>query len=159
VPLLPAVDLAAAAMFRTTRFAFVAEGAKEVEEFQEGLVRGMLWVAVDPYDRPVGYALARPVDDTLFVDELAVDPAHGRRGLGTRLIDAVSQWARSTGYPAVTLSTFRDVAWNAPYYQQRGFRILDSTEFGPGLQAVRAADAQNGLPVDERVIMRREIQG
>ena len=29
------------------------------------------------------------------------------------------------GYPRITLSTFRDVPWNRPFYERRGFRVVD----------------------------------
>src|SRR5688572_16595611 len=124
IPLLPAIDLAAADLFRSTRFAFVAEGATDVEEFQSQQAQQLLWVAADAGDRPVGFAMARVVDGVIFLDELAVDPLHGRRGLGTRLLETVCESAQTAGYPAVTLSTFRDVVWNVPFYERRGFRIL-----------------------------------
>ena len=158
VALLPVVDLAAAAMFLTTPFAFIADGAQDVDVFSSGYAHRLLWVAADAGDRPVGYALAREIDDTAYLAELAVDPVHGRRGLGSQLIETVCQWAKGAGYDAVTLSTFRDVAWNAPFYEQRGFRMLDEAELGLGLLAVRAAEAQNGLPIAERVFMRRDLQ-
>lgn len=156
VPLLPAIDLAAAELFRDTPFAFVAADATSVESLRAYHAQHLLWVVADSEDRPVGFAMARVVDDAVYLAELSIDPAYGRRGLGTLLIETVSEWARQAGYPAVTLSTFRDIAWNAPFYERRGFRILAEAELGPGLLAVRAREAQAGLPVAERVFMRRE---
>jgi 4-diphosphocytidyl-2-C-methyl-D-erythritol kinase len=42
----------------------------------------------------------------VHVEEMDVLPAHGRRGLGSRLLAWVCAWARAQGYAAVTLSTF-----------------------------------------------------
>ena len=57
-----------------------------------------------------------------YVEELDVMPEFGRRGLGSRLLAAVCEWAREQRCAAVTLSTFRDVPWNGPFYRKRGFR-------------------------------------
>jgi GNAT superfamily N-acetyltransferase len=84
-------------------------------------------------------------------------PAYGRRGLGGRLLEAVCDWARAHGYPAVTLSTFRDVPWNGPFYRRHGFRDLRPAEWTPGMQAIREKEARHGLRVEARVFMRRDL--
>jgi GNAT superfamily N-acetyltransferase len=68
-------------------------------------------VAGDP---PVGFASVEIVDGLAHVWQLSVLPSAGRRGIGTALMEAVAGWARDQGLDAVTLTTFRDVAWNAP---------------------------------------------
>jgi predicted N-acetyltransferase YhbS len=84
-------------------------------------------------------------------------PAYGRRGLGARLLEGVCDWAEAHGYPAVTLSTFRDVPWNGPFYRKHGFRDLQPAEWTPGMQAIREKEAQHGLRVEARVFMRRDL--
>jgi hypothetical protein len=59
----------------------------------------------------------------------------------------------------VTLTTFRDVPWNAPYYQRCGFRILDDGEITPQLQVVRREEARRGLDRWPRVCMRKDLGG
>ena len=59
--------------------------------------------------------------------------------------------------PALTLLTFRDVAWNGPYYERLGFRALGDDELGPGLRALRDAEPAKGLDPAQRVAMRRPI--
>lgn len=112
-----------------------------------------LWVACDQAGKPVGFALVQPVDDGAHLHELAVHPAHGRRGLGSRLVQAVCRWARRKGLAGVTLFTFSDVPWNAPYYQRQGFRIISEHELGPQLRRHRAEEAANGMPMQHRVCM------
>ena len=85
-----------------------------------------------------------------------MDTAHGHRGLGTRLLKTVCQWSDERGYPGVTLSTFRDVPWNGPYYARHGFRVLAPEELGPDLQSVVEGERSRGLRMVLRVIMRRE---
>ena len=62
-----------------------------------------------------------------------------------------------SGYAAITLATLTDVAWNAPFYAKRGFRILAPHELTPGLVQLQRREAMGGFPMHLRVIMRREL--
>jgi hypothetical protein len=72
------------------------------------------------------------------------------------LVAAVCDWARFQGYGAVTLTTFRDVAWNGPFYARMGFGVLD--DLTPGLQAIR--DHERAIGDDDlgpRIAMRKDV--
>jgi len=158
LPLLNEIERAAASLFREVGFDFAAElGPLSLELLQSLQSKDQVWVAVAPDGLPVGFAAIQIIDGMPHLEEISVHPAHGRQGLGTRLIQAVCHWARESGYLALTLSTFRDVPWNAPFYERLGFRVLEEEELGPGLLAVREHEAQDGLTVRERVCMRREL--
>lgn len=118
---------------------------------------GRAWVSVDDEDRPVGYALALEVDGLGHLEQLSVTPAAGRQGRGRALVEVVVAWARERGAPALTLSTFRDVPWNAPWYARAGFRPLAEGELTPALVQLRANEVAAGLDVSRRVLMRREL--
>jgi GNAT superfamily N-acetyltransferase len=108
-------------------------------------------VAGDP---AVGFASVGMVDGVPHLWQLSVLPAHGRRGVGTSLVRAVCEWAASAGHRAVTLTTFRDVAWNAPFYARLGFVVTEALP--PGLAAIR--DQERVLGDDDfgpRVAMRK----
>lgn len=122
------------------------------------LERAQMWVA-EADGGLVGFAYADLLDDAVHLEELDVLPAWGRRGIGAALVDAVVADARRRGLPAVTLTTFRDVPWNAPYYARLGFRILSEHELGAGLVALLAHEERRGLPRALRVAMRREVRG
>ncbi|BFV60853.1 hypothetical protein KCMC57_up59570 [Kitasatospora sp. CMC57] len=62
----------------------------------------------------------------------------GRRGGDRRGRAAVA-------FPALTLTTFAEVPWNAPYYVRCGFEVIEGDEVGPGLRAIRAREAAHGL--------------
>jgi GNAT superfamily N-acetyltransferase len=110
------------------------------------------YVVVDVLDEP-GPAPGR----SAHVEQVSVDPEHGGLGLGRRLLDHVAAVARQRGLDAVTLTTFRHVPWNAPYYERCGFRTLTEVELGPGLRRVRDAEAAHGLDPSQRVCMRRDL--
>ena len=97
-------------------------------------------------DPPVGFAAVGEVGGVAHLWQIAVLPSAGRQGHGTALMEAVFDWARSFGYPALTLTTFADVPWNAPYYARFGFRIVDedSADFSPELAAIRAHERDLG---------------
>jgi GNAT superfamily N-acetyltransferase len=118
---------------------------------------GRAWVAADAHDRPIAYVVVDLVDGNAHVEQVSVRPDFGHRGIGRALIEAVAQWARAHAMPALTLTTFRDVAWNAPYYERCGFRTLATHEITPGLVVVRSHEDANGLDQWPRVCMRREL--
>jgi GNAT superfamily N-acetyltransferase len=103
---------------------------------------------------PVAFVQVDEVDGNAHIQELAVLPAHMRQGLGSLLLDAACLWAQDHGYPAITLTTYADVAWNAPFYAARGFTEL--SELTPELAELRDWERDVGLDdVGRRVAMRR----
>lgn len=154
LPDLPEVEHAAAQLFRDTAYSELADDSPpDVERFQSWLEAGAIGVAVDAQETVVGFAVAGEVDGQGFLIELDVLPAHGRRGLGRRLIEFTRLWGMERGYDALRLSTFVDVKWNAPYYERLGFRVMTEDELGPGLREIRRYEAVSGLDVTRRVFM------
>jgi N-acetylglutamate synthase-like GNAT family acetyltransferase len=99
------------------------------------------------------------VDGCLHVEQLSVDMGSARRGLGRTLLEHAARRAAADRLPALTLTTFERVPWNAPYYARLGFRILDDAEVTPGLRAIRQREAETGLDRWPRVCMRRDVPG
>ena len=79
---------------------------------------GFILVVGEPV---VGFAHVLERGGGFHLEQLVVDPAHGRRGLGSALIDGVCRVVASRGALEVTLRTFADVPWNAPFYARHGF--------------------------------------
>jgi N-acetylglutamate synthase-like GNAT family acetyltransferase len=77
----------------------------------------------------------------------------GKR-VGRQLI-ACAEHARKLGLTSLTLTTFRDVPWNAPFYARLGFEIV--TELTPELRQKREEEAAHGLAYDSRCAMRRHL--
>ncbi|TDC34898.1 GNAT family N-acetyltransferase [Micromonospora sp. KC213] len=117
---------------------------------------GRVWV-VEADDRQIAFAAVRLVDGCAHVQQLSVHPGYARRGLGRRLLDHVAGWAAGQGLSALTLTTFRSVPWNAPYYARCGFVALSPAQLDPDLAQVLAAEAALGLDMGERVAMRRPV--
>jgi GNAT superfamily N-acetyltransferase len=119
---------------------------------------GQVWVACDAADTAVGVVIASVREGVVYVEEIDVLAEHGRRGLGGRMLDAVCAWAQERGYPAVTLSTFRDVPWNGPFYRKHGFVDLEPAAWTAGMRVIREQEAHHGLRTDVRVFMRRDLE-
>jgi GNAT superfamily N-acetyltransferase len=131
-----------------------------VEIFAAAQKAGHLWVAsVGSESHLVGFALVVEIDRYAHLDELDVLPSYGRRGIGSSLLAAVCSWAGKIGYPAVTLRTFRDVPWNAPFYQKHGFSIVESTTLSEKHVGLEASERQRGLRTDIRVTMAYNTAG
>lgn len=97
----------------------------------------------------VGFVMFRPFEAGLYVEQLDVLPAFSGRRTGAALLDAVAE--RTGG--GLTLSTFRDVPWNAPYYARLGF--VEVSQLTPGMAVIRAEHQARGLDEDARVFMVR----
>jgi 4-diphosphocytidyl-2-C-methyl-D-erythritol kinase len=119
---------------------------------------GQVWVGCLEDGLAVGMVIASAREGLAYIEEMDVLPAHGRRGLGAGLLARACAWAEARGYAAVTLSTFRDVPWNGPFYRKHGFTDLPPAEWTPGMRAIREKEAHNGLRVEARVFMRRELR-
>ena len=157
LPALPAIERAAAQLFRDTPYAHLADDEYLVST-EVDLEREQVWLVVDSDDAPIGFAIVRRYDDrSIHLHELDVHPRYARQGMGRRLIEAVAEWARSQGASALTLTTFRDIPWNGPYYARLGFRQLDGASISPALQAVVRGEAEAGLPMAQRICMQLEL--
>lgn len=108
-------------------------------------------------DPPLGFASVETVDRAAHIWQISVHPSHDRQGRGTALVMAVCEWATSEGYDAVTLTTFRDVPWNGPFYTRLGFEVVD--DLSAGLAVIREHEKVIGDDdFGPRVAMRKNLR-
>ncbi len=156
---LPAIELAAATLFAGTPHAAAVEGdATSVADFAAAQRAGHLWVAAAEDDTPVAFAFVEIVAGCAHLDELDVAPAHGRRGIGAALVREVIGWAKRQGYPALTLTTYRDVPWNAPFYRGLGFAVVREAALAPPQRELFEREDRMGLRAEARSFMRLDLQ-
>ena len=137
-----------------TMFAEVGIGPFNQSQEGDHLAGAAVVFAID--EPAVGFISVHVVDDLAHIWQVAVRPKSTGRGLGTALIDRACEWARANDFAAITLTTFRDVAWNGPYYQRLGFREL--VELSPRLRAIRQHERDIGDDdFGPRIAMRKEI--
>ena len=103
---------------------------------------GTLWVA--EFDgRAEAFLAAMAHGDRLHVDEFAVAKPLQRKGLGRTMLATVIDWARAHGFVCVSLTTFRSVPFNGPFYASAGFREWDDAP--PEIRDILAKEAARGL--------------
>jgi len=114
---------------------------------------GFLLVAGDP---AIGFAHVLYLDHAAHLQQLAVHPAVMDQGVGTALVEAACASAHAEGHRALSLTTFADVPWNAPFYAQRGF--AEVADEAPYQQRLRVHEQTLGLDRHgPRVVMSRAL--
>ncbi len=158
LPLLPEIEREAWSLFRGWD---VPMGGPDVAvalaDLRAAQAAGLLWVALSPEHEPVGFALVERDGAHLHLKELDVHPQHGRTGLGTALVEAVCSWGREAGCREITLTTFRGIPWNEPWYARLGFEVLGGAELTVQLRRILEEEATRGLDPDRRVAMRMQL--
>lgn len=88
----------------------------------------------------VGFVHVLEIDGHAHLEQLSVLPEHGGAGRGRLLVEAAKEEARRRGHGEMTLRTYRDVPWNAPFYERCGFsESTPDTEFLRGLVDIERA--------------------
>jgi GNAT superfamily N-acetyltransferase len=157
---LPVIETEAATIFPPEHVAPESrEDGLPLAFYEEVAAAGRLWVArsLEP-PAPIGFAAITLLDESAHLHEMDVLPAHGRRGLGRALVLHAAQWARAAGFADITLTTFRHLPWNAPFYSSIGFSEIPDRELGPELQAVITDEAHRGLEPRQRVATRLDLR-
>ncbi|MET9833996.1 GNAT family N-acetyltransferase [Streptomyces sp. NPDC006385] len=158
LPALQDIERAAGVAFRALGMAAIADDEPPALDVLDGYRRaGRAWVARDDADRPMAYLICEPVDGSLHIEQVSVHPEFARRGVGRTLLAYAADRAGEEDLTGLTLTTFTEVPWNAPYYTRLGFRVLDESELTPGLRRIRAHEKELGLDRWPRVCMRRAL--
>jgi len=153
---LPAIEERAASLFSPDDVSpELAADPTKASVYQEAQKDGRVFVARDETDRIVGFAHLTWIDEHAHLEELDVEPTFGRRGIGRRLALAACDWARAQGSDRITLSTFRDVPWNAPFYSRLGFETIPDSELSRALRKLRENENRTGLDPEKRIMMCR----
>jgi putative acetyltransferase len=151
---LPTIELAAARLLEGHAPESALLETTSLTTFRQAADAGRLWVALH-VGVPVGFALVEMLArDLPHLDEIDVTPAHGRRGIGTALVRSVCRWAAGEGFEALTLTTFRAVRWNMPFYARLGYSEVPARSLRRELSAVVANESARGLAPDRRLVMR-----
>jgi len=154
---LPSIELAALTLFDGHGLDDVPALVTGEAELRKAQEMGHLWVAL-ANDVAVGFAQIKVIEaNTVHLDELDVHPEHGRRGLGRMLVMAVCDWAEAKGYEAITLTTFREIPWNMPFYASLGFTVVPPEALTLALASIVHEEGRRGLDPALRVVMRRAL--
>jgi GNAT superfamily N-acetyltransferase len=158
LPQLPPIELAASKLLAGHAPESVLGETSSQDDLKRAQSQCLLWVAL-ANNVPVGFAHVELIEPCVaHLKEIDVHPEHGRRGLGTRLVAAVCAWAAAAGYESVTLTTFRDIAWNMPFYAQLGFHEILFEDLSCALLSVLRDETRRGLDPSRRVAMELKLR-
>jgi GNAT superfamily N-acetyltransferase len=115
------------------------------------VAQGTTWV-VEIESKVVGFLSAEIVEEELHVWELAVHFDWQGKGLGRSLMSKAISHAKYAGLWSVTLTTFKDVPWNEPFYRSLGFESA-TFDMPARLRNVLLAEAESGLLPESRCAM------
>jgi GNAT superfamily N-acetyltransferase len=96
-------------------------------------------------DALCGFALLDQRGEDGWLREFDVPPAFGGRGVGRALLAFSCAWARGRRCTRLTLTTFRTVPFNGPFYARFGFDFLDEATLSPHLAEALSAERHAGL--------------
>jgi GNAT superfamily N-acetyltransferase len=160
-PLLPLIEQSAGALFRSDPdLAWIADDeGQSAQRHAELIADGAAWVATDSKSAPVAFLNGEEIGGCFHIWEMSVHKDHQRHGLGSQLISHARQYAIEKGYPALTLTTFRGVAWNDAFYHRLGFELVEGEKLSNDLKAILADETKVGLPPERRCAMIMPLAG
>lgn len=156
--LLPALEKAAGEVFRSIGMEDIANGDVPTADYYASFLKhGAVYVTTSMDDETTltGFILLAPFETAAHIYEVSVHPKFQRQGIGKRLLTQANSWAQSSGFNRVTLTTFTNVPWNAPYYASQGFRLIDEADYSPAQNILSENEASHGLT--DRCWMQKNI--
>lgn len=154
IPLLEYVERSAAEIFRTVGLDHLLDGATVDPNLLAYMaISNTLLVAVNRWDQPIGFIGGQNIVGNFHIIELSVAQSQQGKGVGKALMSAIYEQARREGYRALTLTTFRHLPWNGPWYQRLGFSEVNAADWGREYEDILEHEAQNGLDVKQRCVM------
>lgn len=155
LPALHRIEREAAALFPASVLPPQLATPLPQEVLQACLAASVLWVADEEAFGPVGFIAARTCDGSLHLVEMDVLPSRGRQGTGTRLLQHLCEVARQRGHAHITLTTFAQLPWNAPFYARHGF--AEVTNFGAFPQLAAALQSERERGFENRIAMAKKV--
>ncbi len=154
-----AVDKAAASLFEPT--GLLSEQALDDhvpdDVLLEAIETDRLHVVRSADGDVLGFTLFTQLDQGIYLDQISVHPVAGRRGLGRKLMLHLDMLARDGAQPHISLSTFRHLAWNGPFYKSLGYRNMKRRHLEPYMIAIEHAQRPL-MDVSKRVFMRKLVR-
>ncbi|MDB2439656.1 GNAT family N-acetyltransferase [Hellea sp.] len=162
IPAMSLVEHSAQTAFLTIpELAWVADGhVLAHEEHRKAIMAKTSWVSEDKHShRIIGFLSAEALTTEFHLSEVSVHADFQRQGIGRKLIETAVQYAASRGALTVTLTTFMNVPWNAPFYKKMGFDVIEDGSLGERLSGLLLEEKSHGLSRDNRCAMRKSLAG
>lgn len=111
---------------------------------QRGIAESRILVA-DVESEIVGWAFLTRSSGELCLGQIAVDPEVQQQGIGSRLMATIIDNAKAAGERTIVLSTQSDLAWNQPWYERLGFKVVPVDQWTIDMASVAAEQGDEGL--------------
>ena len=132
LPLLGPVEKSAAQVFWTVNLDHVADGPTLSNADLSAMTNARhLWVAVNTLDQPVGFVGGEKVDGSFHIVEISVAQHFQGKGVGKALMAVVENEIREEKFPDISLTTYKHLPWNGPWYARMGYSEVKSEQLGP----------------------------
>ena len=152
------IEVAAGEAFRLVGMAAIADDPPPAPDALAAYLQdGRAWVSTDSADEPIAYILLDVVDRFAHIEQVTVHPQHARRGIGGALIEEAERWVTARGLDGLTLTTFKQVPWNAPYYGRLGFHEVPESQWTDGIRRIVQHECDHGLAAWPRIVMKRAV--
>ena len=156
---IPDIEISSGAAFRSVPgLEWIAEeGALPDEKIRGWIDRSTAWVAEDGDGRLIGFIVCENTGDASHIMQLSVRDDCQQRGIGKALIGAAIAAAQKLEISLMALTTFRDVAFNGPFYAKLGFEFIEKADLNDRLRSILRNEEAEGLPIDRRCAMQMPL--
>lgn len=128
------------------------------DDHRSWMQKGQIWVAEDEKGKLLGFLTCQIFGKELHIWEVSVRQDAQGKGIGRGLMEMAKTYAVNNGLTALTLTTFRGVAFNQLFYSKLGYQTLASERLSVRLSGILKGEAAAGLPADQRCAMQQLIQ-
>jgi ribosomal protein S18 acetylase RimI-like enzyme len=153
IPLLEYVERSAAEIFRTANLGFLADGDTVDPKALAAMSQAShLWVAVNRFDQPLGFVGGEYLSGNFHIVEISVAKEFQGKGVGKALMNTMVEHIRREGYKSITLTTYKNLPWNGPWYSRMGFFEVNAQDMGRAYLQILESE---GLDLRSRCVMRK----
>jgi GNAT superfamily N-acetyltransferase len=156
IPFLGPVERSAAELFRTANLDFLVDGSTVDPKVLAVMIDAShLWVACDFMDYPIGFSGGEYIEGNFHLVEISVAQDFQGKGVGRALMQKMEADVRGEGYKSMTLTTYRSLAWNGPWYSRMGFTEVRAEDVGRTYLGILESERQHGFDMSARCVMRK----
>lgn len=154
IPALAQVERSATELFRTVNLDFLIEHPTVDPYLLVAMANANhLWIATDKFDQPIGFACGEYLEGNFHIVEICVALNFQGMGIGRTLMSTMMEAVRREGYNAVTLTTYRNLSWNGPWFSRMGFLEVDAQQLTKTFEEILEIEAKHGLDINNRCVM------
>ncbi|MCP5073215.1 MAG: GNAT family N-acetyltransferase [Rhodobacteraceae bacterium] len=102
----------------------------------------------------LGFALFKPLDQLMFLDNISVASDVSGLGVGSALLIKVIEKTAQARLGHVALTTFRVPPWNGTWFRKFDFEMMPANMIGGGLKSVIIRQSANVDPQTREVLWR-----